>query len=136
MSPLLEDLKQEHRILLGILEEVKKLGISSPPGQQRLLSARAILLSHMQKEDREFYPSLRRAAENSDDLRKVLAYFARDMEVVSRKAFSLFDRHAQGSPQEDVAGELTLLYMTLKDRIRTEEDVLFKKYEQVSAQQE
>lgn len=131
MSRLIEELKQEHRIMLDILDQVKKLGIASPEGQEKLVSTRALLLSHMAREDREFYPALHRAAESNDELRRLLAYYARDMEVVSQKALDLFDRYCQSSGEEDFAGELTLLYMTVKDRIRTEEDVLFKRYEQV-----
>jgi hypothetical protein len=130
MSRLLEELKEEHRQLLEILDEVKGLGIASSMGRERLLAAKALLLGHIGKEDREFYPSLKCASEGNDDLKRTLLYFAQDMEVVSRKAMDVLDRYARDLITGEFSGDLTVLYMTLKDRIRTEETILFRKYEQ------
>ena len=128
MSSLLEELKNEHRIMLDILDQVRHLGISSKTGQEKFLSIRDLLISHMKKEDERYYPELKRAAESNEALKLTLDYFVRDMEVVSQRAMQVFDKYAQGGTEKDFAGDLTLLYMTLKDRIRIEEETLFKKY--------
>lgn len=128
MSGLLEELKNEHRIMLDILDQVRQLGISSKTGQDKFLSIRDLLISHMRKEDERYYPALKQAAENNEALKLTLDYFARDMKVVSRRAMQVFDKYAQGGTDAEFTGDLTLLYMTLKDRIRIEEENLFKKY--------
>ncbi len=128
MSDLIEELKNEHRIILDILNEVKELGISSIRGQQKLLSARDLLVAHMNKEDEQYYPAFRKAAEKNHDLKMMLDYFIQDMEVVSKKAMHVFNKYAQGGDESDFAGDVKILYMTLKDRIHTEEQVLFKKF--------
>jgi hemerythrin HHE cation binding domain-containing protein len=128
MSSLIEELITEHKTILAILNEVKSLGISSKSGQQKLLSARDLLLSHINKEDKQYYPAFRRAAINNKDLKIMLDYFVKDMEIVSSKAMNLFNKYAQGGDESEFAGDLKLLYMTLKDRIRTEEETLFKKF--------
>jgi len=128
MSDLIEELKNEHRIILDILNEVKALGISSRTGQQKLLSARDLLVAHMNKEDEQYYPAFRKAAENNHDLKIMLDYFIQDMEVVSEKAMLVFNKYGQGGDESDFAGDVKILYMTLKDRIHTEEDILFKKF--------
>ncbi len=115
-------------MILAILNEVKSLGISSNSGQQKFLSARDLLISHMDKEDKQYYPALRKAAENDKDLKITLDYFVKDMEVVSARAIHLFNKYAQGGDESDFAGDLKLLYITLKDRIHTEEKTLFKKF--------
>lgn len=127
----LDDLKNDHKLILDILDQVKKLGIGSSIGQEKLLSAKALLLSHIRKEDERFYPPLFHAAEQNDSLKHTLKYFSDDMEQVSRKAMDLFDKYAGGAFADEFAGEIKLLYMMLKDRISTEEEVLFKKYEQI-----
>jgi iron-sulfur cluster repair protein YtfE (RIC family) len=129
VSSLLEELKQDHKIMLDILDDVKKLGVASKSGQEKLLAAKAILLSHMQKEDQEFYPALKKAAEHNDDLKRTLNYFAEDMDVVSKKAMHVFDKYSRKASAAESTADITLLYMTLKDRIRTEEEILFKKFE-------
>jgi hypothetical protein len=50
------------------------------------------------------------------------------MEAVSRKALVLFDKYAEGGDEAEFAGEIKLLYVTLKDRILTEEATLFGKF--------
>jgi len=132
MSNLIEELKNEHKIILGILDEVKTFGISSPSGQEKLLSAKGLLIAHMKKEDEQYYPALKRAAENNKDLMIMLDYFVKDMEDVSKKAMCLFDKYSQGGDEVDFAGDVKLLYMMLKDRIRTEEKTLFVKFGQIN----
>jgi hemerythrin-like domain-containing protein len=132
MSNLIEELKNEHKIILEILDQVKTLGISSASGQKKLLSAKDLLIAHMKKEDEQYYPALKSAAENNKDLMIMLDYFIKDMEDVSNKAMCLFDKYSQGGDEADFAGDITLLYMTLKDRIRTEEKTLFKKFSQLN----
>ncbi|HXY55943.1 MAG TPA: hemerythrin domain-containing protein [Nitrospirota bacterium] len=128
MSKLLEELKSEHKDILDILDQAKIQGITSRAGREKLISARDLLTAHIRKEDEKYYPELRRAAENNEDLKIILDYFVRDMEDVSKKAMQLFDKYAHGGDEEVFAGEIKLLYMMLKDRIRTEEETLFKKF--------
>lgn len=132
MPNLIAELKKEHKIILDILNEVKAAGITTKSGQQKLLSARDLLLSHMHKEDEQYYPALKKAAENNKDLRIMLDYFVKDMEVVSRKAMQFFNKYSQGGNEAEFAGEFKILYMTLKDRIHTEEATLFEKFNQLS----
>jgi iron-sulfur cluster repair protein YtfE (RIC family) len=128
MRRLIEELKEEHAEILEILGRVKELGISTSAGQERLLAARDLLLAHMRKEDERYYPGLRKAAETSNEHRLMMDYFLADMEAVSRKALRLFEKYARGGNEAEFAGEIKLLYLTLKDRISTEEETLFRKY--------
>ncbi len=131
MSNLIEELKNEHKNILDILDQVKKMGISSSSGREKLLSARDLLMAHMMKEDEQYYPKLRRAAASNEGLKVMLDYFIRDMENVSKKAMQLFDKYAQGGDEAEFAGEMKLLYVMLKDRVRTEENTLFTKFSDV-----
>ena len=131
MSRLLEELKNEHKVILDILNQVKTQGISSRAAQEKLISARELLTAHIRKEDEKYYPKLRRASESNEDLKIILNYFVKDMEDVSKMAMQVFDKYARGGDEVAFAGEIKLLYMMLKDRIRTEEDTLFKKFSAV-----
>ncbi len=128
MNALIQELQNEHAALLEILGEVKALGISSQAGQERLLSARDLLLAHMRKEDELFYPRLRKAAESDRELAVLMKFFIADMEAVSAKAMRLFNKYDRGGDEMEFAGEIKLLYLTLKDRIQTEEQKLFRKF--------
>ncbi len=131
MSNLIEELKDEHKSILAILDQVKTAGISSRSGREKFLSARDLLKAHMTKEDEQYYPRLRRAAADNKELKMMLEYFVRDMENVSKKAMLVFDKYSQGGDEAEFAGEIKLLYMILKDRILTEEKTLFAKFNDV-----
>ncbi|MGE5173901.1 MAG: hemerythrin domain-containing protein [Betaproteobacteria bacterium] len=131
MSNLIEELKNEHKSILDILDQVKTVGISSRPGREKFLSARDLLIAHMSKEDEQYYPKLRQAAADNQDLKVVLDYFITDMENVSKKAMQIFDKYSGGGDEAEFAGEIKLLYVMLKDRIQTEENNLFIKFNAV-----
>jgi len=128
MNTLILELQNEHAAILEVLGQVKALGISSQAGQERLLAARDLLLAHMRKEDERYYPELRKAAESDQELTVLKKFFIADMEAVSAKAMRLFDRYARGGDEAEFAGEIKLLYLTLKARIQTEEEKLFRKF--------
>lgn len=128
MKNTIQELKSEHKTILAILGEIKALGISSRAGQVKLMAARDLLTAHMRKEDEKYYAELRKAAEGNKELKMMMDYFVDDMEAVSRKAMRLFDKYAQGGNEEEFAGDIKLLYLTLKDRIQTEEKTLFEKF--------
>ena len=60
MTILIEELKKEHSEIVAALNEVKKLGILSKEGQDKLMSLEASLLAHLEMEDDQLYPSLRK----------------------------------------------------------------------------
>ncbi len=131
MSNLIEELKIEHKTILDVLDEVKKLGISSKSGREKLLSARNLLTAHMTKEDEQYYPKLRQAAVYNKDLKVTLDYFVSDMESVSKRAMQIFDKYSRGGDDAEFSGEIKMLYVLLKDRILTEENTLFMKFNDV-----
>ena len=128
MKNLIDELKSEHRTILAILGQIKALGISSQAGQEKLLAARDLLIAHMRKEDEHYYPTLKKAAESSKELKMLMDYFIADMQAVSKKAIGLFDKYAEGGDEAEFAGEIKLLYVTLKDKIQSEEETLFGKF--------
>lgn len=128
MKELIDELKSEHKTILGLLGQIKTLGISSRAGREKLLAARDLLLAHMRKEDENYYSEMRKAAESRGELKAVMEYFISDMEAVSKKALQLFDKYAQGGDEAEFSGEVKILYVTLKDRIQTEETTLFAKF--------
>ena len=62
MSLLTNNLKSDHEKIIGMLREVTKLGICSIAGQQKLIQAKLLLLSHLEREDKELYPILAKEA--------------------------------------------------------------------------
>ncbi len=96
MSILIEELKKEHSEILTGLNEVKELGILSKEGQVKLMSLEVSLLAHLEMEDDELYPTLRKEAEHSNSIKDTLELFAIDMENVSKIVREFFEKYSEG----------------------------------------
>ena len=90
MTDLIDTLKYEHKILIDALNNIKKLGIDSIEGQEKLLNVKTLLLKHLKKEDTKLYSILKKEAEINYEFFKTLNLFAQDMEEISKFAFLFF----------------------------------------------
>jgi hypothetical protein len=131
MSKLVEELKKQHVAILQIFGEIQSLGIESKEGQAKMQAAKTGLLAHLGKEDKEFYPVMRKAAETDNRLRMLLRDFAQDMEKISGFALKFFDKYAGGGSGIEFAKDFATLASTLKSRISREETILYKEYDEI-----
>ncbi len=129
MSALIEELKKDHSEIVDLLKEVKELGILSKEGQAKLLSAKAHLLKHLNKEDEQLYPVLRKKAEKNKQLQDALDLCVIDMENVSSVVQEFFDKYSRGVSEKELQKEFENLFVALGKRISNEEDILYDEYE-------
>ncbi len=132
MSILIEELKKEHSEILATLNEVKQLGILSKEGQDKLISLEVGLLAHLEMEDDQLYPALRKEAEHTNSIKDTLDLFAIDMENVSKIVREFFEKYAEGfsgmEPKE-LSEDFENLHAILTKRICNEEESLYEEYE-------
>jgi hypothetical protein len=131
MSELIEEFKIEHSKILALLNEVKKLGIHSEEGRSRLISAKESLMEHLNKENEQLYPVLRKEAENNKSLQNELDIFAIDPEYLTRVVLEFFDDYSGGAIDKDFQINFESLYAALNARIRNEEESLYEEYEKI-----
>ncbi len=131
MSALIEELKKEHSEIVAALNEIKELGILSGEGQAKLLSLKVSLLSHLKKEDEQFYPLLRKEAKNNKNLQYTLDLFPAYMEEMSRAVNEFFNKYPEGILDEELSHEFESLFIALDARIRKERDLLFTEFEKI-----
>ncbi len=129
MSILIEELKKEHSEIVAALNEVKKLGILSKEGQDKLISVQTSLLAHLEMEDDQLYPILRKQAEHSKDLKNTLDLFEMDMENVSTVVQDFFDKYSEEFSGEKLQEDFEKLFAALSKRISNEEASLYEEYE-------
>jgi CRP-like cAMP-binding protein len=132
MSALIREFKKEHSEILAVLNEVEGFDILSKEGQAKLMSVKMILLEHLKKEDVKFYPVLYKVAEHNNNLKNILDLFVMDVENVSRVALEFFDKYYRGVLGKKSQEEFESLFVTLRNRIRNEEDLLYKEYEKIN----
>ncbi len=126
---LIEHLKKDHIEIVDMLSQVKAVGIGSQEGKQKLFAAKSLLLNHLKKEDLELYPFLRKESEKDSDLHSTLEIFAKDMESISNKALSFFEKYSKDSNTIEFAKDFGNLVAILTNRIRQEEKTIYAEYE-------
>ncbi len=132
MSILIEELKKEHSEILAELSEVRELGILSKEGQDKLLSIEVDLLAHLEMEDDQLYPALKKEAEHSNSIKDTLELFAIDMENVSKIVREFFEKYSEGFSGvelDKLSEDFEKLFSALTKRIRNEEESLYDEYE-------
>ena len=132
MSILIEELKKEHSEILATLNEVKQLGILSEEGQDRLISLEVGLLAHLEMEDDQLYPVLKKEAEHSNSIKGTLELFAIDMENVSKIVREFFEKYSEGFSGvelDQLSEDFENLFSALTKRICNEEESLYEEYE-------
>lgn len=132
-SRLVEELKREHEEIAEILIAVKSFGIGTKEGRDKLLSAKAKLLSHLKKEDEKLYPALNRAAQTDARLKATLDTFTSDMQETSKKALEFFGKYEKGEVSGlEFARDSGRLMGILKTRIQKEERALYPEYDKLN----
>lgn len=131
MAKLTDELRAQHKEIANNLNKVRELGIGSKEGQQLLLSVKGNLLAHLQKEDKELYPVLRKQAEIDSSLKKTMEIFAKDMESISKAAMDFFTKYAGGGSGIEFSKDFGRLFIILGGRISKEEDILYKAYDKL-----
>ncbi len=131
MSALIEEFKKEHSKILETLNEVKKLGIHSEEGRSKLISAKEYLLKHLNKENEQLYPVLRKEAEHNKNLKNELDMFAIDPQHLTSVVHEFFEDYSGGDTDKDFQINFESLFASLNTRIRNEEESLYHEYEEI-----
>lgn len=127
MLVLIEELKNEHVMIVNTLKAIEGLGIYSREGHKKLLAAKRSFLAHLKKEDEELYPALRKTAGNNEDFKRKLDHFSKNIEEVTNFVLQFFDKYATGGSSIEFKLDYDKLYSILKARILNEE-IIYKEY--------
>lgn len=133
MPGLVDKLKRDHALIADAFVEARELGFHSSECHRHLLDVKGALIAHLRDEDELLYPSLRKAAETDEALRRTLDLFARDAQAVTQEALAFFDKYTVAGSGIDFAEDFGRLYALLAQRIRKEEDILYPEYDKLRA---
>ena len=130
---LIDELRNEHEQISLLLLQAKTEGVGTQKGQDLVLSAKKMLLAHLNKEDRYLYPVLRTAAESDENLRQTLDDYALDMEKITKDVMVFFSMYEAGNNTlENFKTDCNNIIKALSKRITKEEAVLYKAYQQLA----
>ncbi len=128
MAALIEEFEEEHRQIIDRLLESKRLGVHSMEGRNTLCRMQELLLTHLEKEDKNLYPALREHRERNPELRKMLDLFEEELTGITAFCSEFFEKYVTGGGGIDFFRDCDKLYKALENRIQKEEDLLFPYY--------
>ena len=128
MDNLIEQLKTEHASILERLIRGNELGLGTDDGYREAWAIKDILSSHLLKEDRLFYPALRRAAKNNDDLQILLVTLDDDIKAVGSLVDEFYSSYTVKTDLPGIADKFTFVFEKLRSRMKNEEDFLFDEF--------
>jgi len=130
MLLLIDELKDEHVMIVDTLKSIERLGVYSIEGRKKLLTAKNDFLAHLKKEDDELYPALKKIAENNKTFKKKVDHLSKNIEEVTMFVLQFFDKYATGGSATEYKVDCDRLYSILKARILNEE-ILYKEYKKL-----
>lgn len=130
MLVLIEELENEHVVIVNTFKTIERLGIYSREGHKKLLTAKNSFLAHLKKEDEELYPALRKTAENNKEFKRKLDHFSKNIEEVTNFVLQFFDKYSTEGSGSKFKLDCDKLYSILKARMLNEE-IIYKEYEKL-----
>lgn len=125
---LIRELNSDHLQLVSCLDSMKGKKLQDKDTIELIKKFKNLVLAHLEKEEKEFYPIMLKAAETNDILKDLLRVMGLEMEEISKKAMMLIALWEQGKGAERFASDFSSLYTILKDRIKREETRLYSKF--------
>lgn len=125
---LVRELNGDHRYLLKTLGAIGDIGALTPETRKLLGEARKLLVAHLGKEEREFYPALRKLAATNKSIDEKLKIMNVEMETISKRALAFLDGYAAGGNPATFAADFAAFRNALSARIQREEFALYSHF--------
>ncbi|MFD2265210.1 hemerythrin domain-containing protein [Lacibacterium aquatile] len=132
MATIVSRLKHDHGALRDVLEKVRLEGIGTEAGRKTLLTARALFVEHIQREDRDFYPDFKRLAHERGGQAATADQFADEMGDLGAQVLGFFDKYKDGGSGMEFARDFGRMHAMLNARLRKEEGILYAKFEEMA----
>lgn len=122
---LVRELNGEHRVLLKTLGTIAEIGTLNPETRELLNKTKSALLAHISKEERDFYPALKRLSATTPGIEPKLAQMNREMESLAAAALRFLDEYSIGGDPNRFQSDFSDFRRALSERIQREEFTLY-----------
>ena len=129
MSALIEEYKKEHSKIIEVVKEVMVLVVLTKEGHVKLMFLAPDLLDHLWKEDKQYYPVLRKASEHNKKLKEILSLFANGLGTIYVEMLNFMVIYHKGVVIDiNFQRDYEKLFGALRKRIEYEENILCDEY--------
>ena len=124
MTALLEQVKKEHEKTNNLIAKIKRLGVHTREGRDKLIEAKDQLLDHLKKDVEVLYPELRKTSEENPNFKGTFEEFEKEMKEISEFCASFFKKYSLGGGGIEFFRDFEKLKNTLESRMQEEESLL------------
>lgn len=125
---LVRELNGDHRALLKALGRIADIGSLTSETRTLLAETKRALVSHLEKEEKEFYPAIRKIAASDAAVAEKLTAMNAEMEVISKLALAFLDKYIAGGTDAAFANDFKEFRGALSGRIQREEFALYSHF--------
>lgn len=125
---LVRELNGDHRALLKTLGRIADIGGLTPETRTLLAETKRALVGHLEKEEKEFYPAIRKIAASDAAVAEKLTAMNAEMEVISKLALAFLDKYIAGGVDAAFATDFKEFRGALSGRIQKEEFALYSHF--------
>ena len=125
---LVKELNGDHRALLKTLGSIADIGSLTDETRSMLAETKLMLLGHLDKEEKEFYPAIRKIADSDAAVAEKLKAMNAEMEVISKIALAFLDKYIAGGSAAAFANDFKDFRSALSGRIQKEEFALYSHF--------
>jgi iron-sulfur cluster repair protein YtfE (RIC family) len=131
VAGLIDELKSEHKALLAQLDAAREVNLDPVAFKRAAVRCKALLLAHLGKEEKRFYPAIEKAALTDARVNAILSLFRDDLMAVGALANAFFERVESAREGEDLTQAFSELAAKLRSRIAKEENLLYPEFERL-----
>jgi hypothetical protein len=125
---LVRELNGDHRALLKTLSRIADIGSLTGETRTLLAETKKALVGHLAKEEKEFYPAIRKIAASDAAVAEKLTMMNAEMEVISKIALAFLDKYITGGSADSFAKDFKDFRSALSGRIQREEFALYSHF--------
>jgi hypothetical protein len=125
---LVRELNGDHRALLKTLGRIADIGSLTSETRTLLAETKRALVGHLDKEEKEFYPAIRKIAASDSAVAEKLNAMNAEMEVISKLALAFLDKYISGGTEAAFSEEFKAFRGALAGRIQKEEFALYSHF--------
>lgn len=125
---LVKELNGDHRAILSTVARIADIGELTPETRTLLAETKERLVIHLDKEEREFYPAMRKLAESSPSIESKLKIMNREMESIAAAAMRFLDEYIEGGTRANFGRDFAAFRRAISERIQREEFALYSHF--------
>jgi iron-sulfur cluster repair protein YtfE (RIC family) len=125
---LVKELNGDHRALLKTIGQINDIGTLTPETRSLLKEAKQQLVSHLAREETDFYPVMRKLAATNESIDEKLKVMNMEMETISRSAMRFLDEYITGGIPANFSADFRAFRNALVGRIQREEFALYSHF--------